>query len=106
VQVWEWGQDRHPLDRALALLGLACPEQTREQLRDLTVGQRNGRLLALREKMLGPTLKGHAECAQCRAPLEFSLAVSAIRRPEPDVQAYALQVDGFRRGIAAASPHQ
>jgi hypothetical protein len=95
VQAWEWGQDKHPLDRALALLGLACPERTPEQLRRLTVGQRNGRLLALREQTLGPTLKGYAECAQCQAPLEFSLAVSAIRHPEPDARAYTLHVDGL-----------
>ena len=95
VQLWEWGRDKHPVDRALALLALACPERTPEELRGLTVGQRNSRLLALREETLGPTLKGYAECAHCRAPLEFSLAVSAIRRPEPDVRAYALRVDGL-----------
>lgn len=95
VQLWEWGRDKHPIDRALALLALACPEWTPEQLQGLTVGQRNSRLLALREETLGSTLKGYAECARCRAPLEFSLAVSAIRRPEPDAHAYTLQVDGL-----------
>jgi len=95
VQVWEWGRDKHPVDRALALLGLACPELPPEQLRGLTVGQRNSRLLALREKTLGPTLQGYAECAQCRAPLEFAVEVGVLRRPEPDARAYALRVDGL-----------
>jgi hypothetical protein len=77
------------------LLALACPELTLEQLQHLTIGQRNSRLLALREKTLGPTLKGFAECAQCGTSLEFSVEAGAIRRPEPVVQAYSLQVDGL-----------
>lgn len=95
VQVWEWGQDKHPVDRALALLALACPELAPEQLQSLTIGQRNSRLLALREKTLGPTLKGFAECAQCGTSLEFAVEVAAIRQPEPDAQAYNLEVDGI-----------
>ena len=93
VQVWEWGQDKHPVDRALALLALACPEQIPERLQNLTIGQRNSRLLSLREKTLGPTLKGFAECAQCGIPLEFSVQVADILHPEPTEQEYNLQVD-------------
>jgi hypothetical protein len=95
LRLWEWGGDKHPLDRALALLALACPESTPEQLQSLTIGQRNSRLLTLREKTLGPTLKGFAQCAECHAPLEFSLEVAALRRPEPDAQAYRLAMDGL-----------
>ena len=95
VQMWEWGQDKHHVDRALGLLALACPELTPEQLRSLTIGQRNSRLLALREKTLGPMLKGVAKCPQCGASLEFSVEVGAIRRPEPAEQVYSLQVDSL-----------
>ena len=95
LQVWEWGQDKHPLDRALALLALACPESTPEQLRGLTIGQRNSRLLTLREKTLGPRLKGFAECTQCHTPLEFLVEVTTIRRPEPDGQVHPLAIDGL-----------
>lgn len=96
VQIWEWGQDKHPIDRALRLLALACPELTAEQLQSLTIGQRNSRLLALREKTLGPTLKGFAECTQCGTPLEFSVAAAAIRQPEPVEQTYSLEMDGLK----------
>ena len=95
VQVWEWGQDKHPVDRALALLALACPELASEQLGGLTVGQRNSRLLTLREETLGPTLNGFAECAQCHTALEFSVEVADIRRPEPEAQMHSLEVDGL-----------
>jgi hypothetical protein len=92
LQVWEWGQDKHPVDRALALLGLACPDLAPEQLQVLTVGQRNSRLLSLRENTLGPTLKGFAECPQCGTALEFSVDVAALLQPEPVAQAHSLQM--------------
>jgi hypothetical protein len=95
VQLWEWGQDKHPVDRALALLALASPELAPEQVQSLTIGQRNSRLLALREKTLGPALRGLAKCAQCGTSLEFSVDVGAIRLPEPEAQVYELQVDGL-----------
>ena len=95
VRAWEWGQDKHSVDRALSLLTLAQPELSSAQAASLTVGQRNARLLTLREKTLGPMLQGFAQCPQCRAPLEFSLEAAAIRLPEPAVQEYAVIVDGI-----------
>lgn len=55
LKVWEVGQDQHPLDRALTLLA-ACPELTRDELAALSVGQRDARLLTLRERTSGPAL--------------------------------------------------
>lgn len=95
VQVWEWGQDKHPIDRALCLLALAEPELTIEQIASLTVGQRNRRLLSLREKMLGATLHGLANCPKCRSALEFSVAVGALLQPEPDTSEYNVGIEGF-----------
>lgn len=99
VQIWEWGQDKHPVDRALALLGRAAPEAASEQLQRLTIGQRNSRLLSLREQLLGPVLKALATCEACGEALEFSIDVEAIRQPEPDVQAFDLQTDGLHLRI-------
>jgi hypothetical protein len=95
VQVWEWGQEKHPVDRALALLGLACPELGPGQLQRLTIGQRNHRLLTLREMTLGPTLKGLAVCSACGASLEFSVDVKAIRGKERAAAEYSLKVSGL-----------
>ena len=96
VQVWEWGQNKHPVDRALLLLTLAQPELTPARVASLTVGQRNSRLLTLREKTLGPTLQGFVNCSQCRTPLEFSAEVGDIRLSEPVAQEFPLAVDGVQ----------
>lgn len=95
VQVWEWGQDKHHVDRALGLLALACPELTAEQLQSWTIGQRNSRLLELREKTLGTTLKGVAKCTQCATSLEFSVEVGAIHRLGPAAEEHSLKMDGL-----------
>jgi len=95
VQVWDWGQDKHPIDRAVLLLALAQPELTPAQVAALTVGQRNGRLLALRELTLGSTLHGLATCSQCGTSLEFSVDVHTILKTKPDAQEYTLAGPDF-----------
>src|SRR5687768_9162123 len=78
VRLWEEGQAQHPLDRALALLNAACPELTRAQLAALDVGERDARLLRLREWTVGPVLECYAGCPACRTQLEFRVTTSAL----------------------------
>jgi hypothetical protein len=79
LRVWEVGEDQHPLDRALTLLEVACPELTWDELAALSIGQRDARLLTLREWTSGPRLNGFAECPQCAERLEFEVAVAELR---------------------------
>lgn len=95
VQVWEWGQHKHSVDRALGLLTLAQPELDPEQIAALSIGQRNQRLLMLREQTLGSTLNGYAECIRCKEKLEFSVEVSHLWRPEPQQHEFALKVQEY-----------
>lgn len=95
AQLWEWGQDKHPVDRALALLALALPELPAEQASELSVGQRNLYLLVLRELMFGPALSGYAECTHCGEKLEFSVEVATLRLPEPQQQQFRVVLPGY-----------
>jgi hypothetical protein len=79
LRAWETGQDGHPLDRAFVLLQTAWPEQTWEELAALCVGDRDARLLSLREQTLGPRLDGFAECPHCGEGLEFDVMVDDLR---------------------------
>jgi hypothetical protein len=79
VGVWESGVDLHPVDRALILLAAACPEHTRDELAAFSVGQRDARLLALREQTFGPSMQGFSECPRCTERLEFEMAVADIQ---------------------------
>lgn len=95
VNVWEWGQQQHPLDRALALLKLSLPKSEASQVDQLSVGQRNLRLLCLREQMLGSSLNGYAECPHCREKLEFSVVTTMLHQPEPQEMEFDVQVQEY-----------
>jgi hypothetical protein len=82
LSVWESGQGQSPARRALALLAAACPAVPLESLAALSVGQRDARLLRLREWAFGSQLTGVADCPQCGERLEMSFAVDDIRTDE------------------------
>jgi hypothetical protein len=85
LEIWEAGRDRHPVDRALILLGTACPELAWDELTGLSVGARDARLLSVREQVFGPRLDGFAECPRCAEGLQFGAAVADLRVPmEPE----------------------
>lgn len=82
LDVWEAGRQQHELDRALTLLAAAHPELSREQLADLTVGERDAQLLRLRIAMFGGSAGGTSECPQCAERVEFSLDTRALADAE------------------------
>src|SRR2546421_4031497 len=79
LRIWELGLEQHPLDRALTMLRVAFPEWSWNELVTLSVGQRDGLLLTLREGTFGPRLTGLAVCPGCQDRLEFALDIADIR---------------------------
>ena len=73
LRIWEVGLGQHALDRALTMLGIACPDMTRDTFARLSIGQRDTCLLALRELTFGSHIVGVASCPQCQERLEFAL---------------------------------
>jgi hypothetical protein len=61
------------VERALTLLS-ACAEEPFDALLELTVGQRDARLVAIYERLFGETLHAFAECPQCAERLEYSMS--------------------------------
>jgi hypothetical protein len=96
VRAWEAGSSRHPFERGLLLLALACPELSWDHLMDLSLGQRNGRLLDLRAATLGPTLTSFARCIHCGEALEFQFSAASVRQPEPAMLTFACEAAGYR----------
>jgi hypothetical protein len=79
LQIWETALHFHPVDRALAFLKAAHPESSRDELAALPLGERDRRLLSVRELSFGDRLEGCCECPHCGAPAQFDLACSALR---------------------------
>ena len=83
LAVWEEGLNRSSVQRALILLTAACPEMAPDALEDLAIGERDTRLMALRERTFGPQLVGVATCPKCGARLESSFSLADIRTAIP-----------------------
>jgi hypothetical protein len=84
ISIWEWGRDREAPEQALGFLTVAYPDASWEDLANLTIGRRDARLLAVRERTLGPLLRGSAECPSCGERLEFTLESEDLRVGEGD----------------------
>lgn len=76
---WETGIDQSPLQRALTLLVAACPDIPSEILAQLSIGERDARLLTLREQIFGSRLSSLVNCPCCNEALELGFDVSDIR---------------------------
>jgi hypothetical protein len=95
LALWDAGQTRHPIDRALLALALAMPEEAPETLADRPVGWRESHLFALRNATFGSALEGYAPCPVCSSLMEFSLDGNALLddlAPPPDDA--RIEVDG------------
>lgn len=75
LAVWEQGLRSPAVYRALLLLGAAYPE-TLEQLAQLSIGERNRRLVLLRQKLFGSKAEAVVDCPLCGEKLEFTLPLS------------------------------
>jgi hypothetical protein len=79
LTVWERGLSQTLLERVLTLLTAACPEIDSEAIAELSIGERDARLLQLREWMFGSNLVNTARCPQCTQRVEWENRIADIR---------------------------
>lgn len=98
LRVWEQGLGQSPARRALALLAAALPETPHDQLSALSIGQRDGHLMTLREWTFGDRIESVAHCPRCGEALELNFSLDDIRVPSPpDLSPdWWLDQDGYR----------
>src|SRR5215213_3052899 len=97
LDAWERALDESPLEQALTLLELASPATPRAELARLQVGERDARLLDLRETAFGPQMTSLAACPACGERLELNFTVSDIRVPRDyaPTRSLAFELDGY-----------
>jgi len=78
LDVWESGLNQPILHRALILLTAACPEMAVNAVAELSIGERDARLLQLREWMFGPHLLNTATCPHCTAHVEWENEIADL----------------------------
>jgi hypothetical protein len=79
LDLWERGLTKPPIQRSLDLLGIVYPDFSLEQLCELPIGQRDLRLLAVREALFGPRLHSLTSCPQCGERLEMTFDIAQLR---------------------------
>jgi hypothetical protein len=78
LDVWERGLSLTPVERVLALLAAACREPI-DALAQLSVGQRDARLLLLRDWTFGSQLSSVVTCPACTERLELNIKSADVR---------------------------
>jgi hypothetical protein len=79
LRVWERGLAESPIERALSLLTAASSEE-RDVLAELSIGERDTRLLALREKTFGANCESLVACENCGERLELVFTIADMRK--------------------------
>lgn len=71
LQVWEETYGEPVLEKCTLLLGKACSSSHPDQITQLSIGERDARLLQLREWTFGYTLKNQINCPNCNETIEW-----------------------------------
>ncbi|WP_372740946.1 hypothetical protein [Neptunomonas sp.] len=71
LTVWEQGLNQSLLRRALILLAAAFPEISPDNLAQMSIGQRDGLLMQLRQCLFGQELLNTAVCPECNERIEW-----------------------------------
>jgi hypothetical protein len=79
LDAWDAGWRMAPSIRAVGLLMGGCRDEDPEALASLPVGERDGRLLELRERLFGHSMTGIVSCGACGERLEVEVATDELR---------------------------
>jgi len=87
------------LQKTLNLLVLACPQMDSNAVAKLSIGERDARLLLLRERMFGSRLTNMADCPKCSERLEWETNINDIRlqslQPHHSSREFSLELDDY-----------
>jgi hypothetical protein len=79
LDAWELGLGLPASERCLPLLAAAGAGASADQVAELPIGERDARLLELREWAFGRSMTGTARCPSCGADLELPVDVHQVR---------------------------
>src|SRR5947209_19647973 len=97
LDVWERGLPLSATSRALALVEAGCPGGSSRDLAALPIGERDARLVELRDLLLGPELTVVASCPACGEQLESTFHSADIRTGlGPSEPVHAVEASGYR----------
>ncbi|HET8934504.1 MAG TPA: hypothetical protein VFN67_13740 [Polyangiales bacterium] len=84
LRVWEHAQLQPPALRALSLLRIEAPSAPLHELAALSIGERDQRLLNVRERCLGAGFDATSRCPNCHEQVELAFATDDLRSAAAD----------------------
>lgn len=97
-RIWEEAARQSPCGRALTMLRLATPDASAAELATLPIGERDRRLLAIREALAGSHIEAAASCPACGERVEMSFTAAELREHAPKAASSCVSVEksGYR----------
>ena len=96
LAAWEQGISQPPVRRALVLLAAAYPDKSWKEWAETPIGERDRRLLGLRQQLFGARIEALATCPNCAERLELNFETNDVCTPAPlngsDLQ---VECDGY-----------
>ena len=86
LDVWEACRSEVPLRRAVMLVAAAWPDRSADEWAQASIGERDRRLLRLREICFGTRLDGLATCPRCQTDVEVTFDTRDVTCTAPDRQ--------------------
>jgi hypothetical protein len=97
IRIWESSQRQPSAAKIISVLAVAFPEERKEELARLTLGQSNRHLLDLREQIFGSHLNASSTCSNCGTRFEFDLTTDLLRQGNEDQESeFELTSDQYR----------
>jgi hypothetical protein len=84
LAVWEDGRHRSPVERALAMLRHALPEEAQSPVDEWSIGRCDSYLLSVHAATFGQHVTGVATCPSCDEQLDVAFSVDDVRCPHGD----------------------
>ena len=78
LAIWEHGLGQRPAERALVLLEAAYRKQSADAIAELSIGERDSRLLQVRQVLFGPRITSTTLCPRCSERLEWESDVAEL----------------------------
>lgn len=78
LTAWEQAVSQHPLQRAVTLLALACPQKSVDEWARVSIGERDRQLLQLRDELFGSKFEAIATCPKCAERLELAFSTQDL----------------------------
>ena len=104
LELWERASALPPSLRPIDLLDACFTDEPGPLSEELTLGERNRRLMRLRRSLFGPVANGIVECTVCGTQMEMGFDLDKLIATANTATAEAVQVDWDRSVLGCRPP--